>query len=149
MGIACLTLIIVSFYFSYIKKEKAENKIIEQLPSASAQQVLEDYFWGINNNSRNIVKACLYNKNIDFDYNYSDIEEWIVLDIQEVAPDTNYHLFKEGRVLYAKNFKVKFKLKKKFFVTDPSMTSGTYLWTYTLVKENDNSPWQIADWGGI
>lgn len=147
ISILGLVFIIAGLSFFYFQKRSTENRLIGQLQGASARQVLDNYFWGINNNSARVVKAYSYNKNYNFDYAYSDVASWIPSDMQEVAPDKSYYPGKDKHIQSIKNFKVKFEMKKKFFVTDPSMDSGVYTWTYILVKENESSPWQVADSG--
>lgn len=124
-----------------------EDQILTRLPSATAQEVLEYYFWGVNHHNLKIVHACTPGRSLD--NSYACIDRLEVLEIKEISPDPCLlKKKKSGQINETKRFRVKFRFHERYLKDEASMEDNKlYEWNFLMVRVNQDSPWQLADWG--
>lgn len=109
--------------------------------SISAEQAVKDHFKWRNEKNLAKLEETLTEKRKGIQWNLDNLEYVKLLEIIEVTNSITNSKPKENTKVFKVKYEIKFKEEKE------PQNSGTYEWYYFVVKEQQNSPWLIDDWG--
>ena len=146
--IVLLLLIIFAIFFisSYIYGiyiVDLEINYERELKSLTAEELVEENIKCINEHNKFKYKLTFILEKRNGQDILGDIEQWSLLDIREIAIDSEYKNT-YANVYDMKRFRVSYEVKWK---RNPPYNNGTYFWTYTVVKPEENGRWYIATCG--
>jgi hypothetical protein len=107
----------------------------------SAEQVVKDHFKWRNEKNLAKLEETLTEKRKGIQWNLDNLEYVKLLEIIEVTNSITNPKPKENTKVFKVKYEIKFKEEKG------PQNSGTYEWYYFVVKEQQNSPWLVDDWG--
>lgn len=115
-------------------------------PTLSPEEVLQKHFFFKQNKDEHLLKLTIAEKRSQTDFMLNNLLSLKILSIDEKGYDTiaQQYLSKNNSCFNATSFDVQFEVKYKKPLT---MDDGIYTWRYVLIKEQQNSPWIIYNWG--
>lgn len=117
-----------------------EQAVLSKLGHASARQVLDAWFWGINHHSTPVVVACSHPRAEAWE----GIKKLKVLSVREVI-QTPGHRPKRSRN-DEKCFSVRFRPFNRFGWTTGLEQGQVYEWTFYM-KRSRVSRWRVQSYG--
>jgi len=137
-----------------ISKESLQNPeiILESLKSASPEEVIQAFFWGHSNHSKEVVNATLYHEYEKINSDYPEIKQWEVLQITKLLNPPEWLKDSEKQFNQVEYFKVKHRLTLNpgYDLSNTQLAEiaerGEIEWYFVLAKER-GFRWFIVYYG--
>ena len=139
LALVCVILIPLIYLSLNNKQEEYPNPM-----DLSAEEVVINHFKYKNEKKLNLLKTTVVDKYKRTDWELNTLDYVEILSINEVVEDiipSDYHA--EGAYDF-KLFEIEYEIN---FKKETTQTSGVYVWAYHVIKETEDSPWLITDWG--
>ena len=142
---------IVAFLFSFLVIFLNQYQLIQTkkykdyLSSLSAEDIIREHFKNKNDNNVSKMKETLTDRHKSFDSSQPNLEYIKIIDLNINETETkkaydDYHDNYVSVLVYDVTYEVKYRKVKE-------QDEGIYTWRYTLVKEHEEAPWLIDEFG--